>query len=91
MTVLGDNGLARLRELRAGDGKDIWLFGGGSLFGRLASAGLVDVAELSVMPVMLGAGHSVISDNSARVKLRLLSSEHSAGVLSLKYSVQPPT
>ena len=89
VTVLGENGLARLRELRAGEGKDIWLFGGGSLFGSLASAGLVDVVELSVMPVMLGAGRSVISDNRARVKLRLVSSEHSsAGVLSLKYSVQ---
>ena len=92
VTILGENGLARLRELRAGDGKDIWLFGGGSLFGSLASAGLVDVVELSVMPVMLGAGRPVISDNSARVKLRLLSSEQpSAGVLSLKYSLQPRT
>ena len=90
VTVLGEDGLARLRELRAGDGKDIWLFGGGSLFGSLASEGLVDGVDLSVMPVMLGAGQPVISDNSARVKLHLLSSEHSpGGVLSLKYSVAP--
>src|SRR5215213_6885476 len=69
VTVLDENGLTRLRELRAGDGKDICLFGGGSLFGSLASVNLVDVVELSVMPVMLGGGRSVISDNSVRVKL----------------------
>ena len=50
------------------------------------------MVALSVMPVMLGAGQPVISDNSARVKLRLLSSEQStAGVLSLKYSLQART
>ena len=88
VTIVGDEGAARLRKLRAGTGKDIWLFGGGSLFGRLASAGLVDTVEVSVMPVMLGAGRPVISDNTTRVKLRLLSSEASSGVLSLKYAVQ---
>src|SRR5688572_4726273 len=37
-----------------------------------------------------GHGQPVISDNSTRVKLHLLSSEHSpGGVLSLKYSVAP--
>ena len=90
VTVLGGDGIARLRELRRGEGKDIWLFGGGSLFGSLASAGLVDTAELSVMPVMLGGGLPVISGIKKRVKLRLLSSEESGGALTLKYAVQSP-
>lgn len=91
VTFVGDEGIARLRELRSGTGKDIWLFGGGSLFGRLASIGLVDTVEVSVMPVMLGAGTPVISENTARVKLRFSSSDASSGgVLSLKYTVQPP-
>ena len=89
VTVLGEDGMARLSELRAGTGKDIWLFGGGVLFGSLAAAGLVDTAELAVMPVMLGAGQPVMSGPD-RVKLRLTSCEHSVGgVLSLKYDVQP--
>jgi len=33
VTVVGDDGLERVSELRAGEGKDIWLFGGGALFG----------------------------------------------------------
>jgi dihydrofolate reductase len=90
VTVLGGDGIARLRTLRAGDGKDIWLFGGGSLFGSLADAGLVDSVELSVMPVMLGDGLPVITGNKTRVKLRLQSSESAGGVLSLKYASAGP-
>ena len=90
VTVLGGDGIARLRTLRRQEGKDIWLFGGGSLFGSLAAAGLVDTAELSVMPVMLGGGLPVISGIKKRVKLRLLSNEQSAGALTLKYAVQGP-
>jgi len=86
VTVVGEDGIARIKELRAGNGKDIWLFGGGALFGSLAGAGLVDGVELSVMPVLLGAGQPVLA--GSRVKLRLTSCEHSAGgVLSLKYDV----
>jgi dihydrofolate reductase len=87
VTVLGEDATTRLAEMRAQNGKDIWLFGGGTLFGSLASAGLVDTVELGVMPVMLGGGRPVISGNTARVKLRLSSFESSGGALSLKYSV----
>jgi len=89
VTVLGADGLTRLRELRERNGKDIWLFGGGSLFGSLASAGLVDSIELGVMPVMLGGGVPVMSGNTSRVKLRLTSCEHGPGAVSVKYALNP--
>jgi dihydrofolate reductase len=89
VTVLSD-GIAELARLRAEDGRDIWLFGGGRLFGSLASAGLVDSVELGVMPVLLGAGTPVISGITERVKLKLIHTEHSAvGVVSLKYELDP--
>jgi dihydrofolate reductase len=56
VTVVADDGIDKVRELRGEDGKDIWLFGGGELFGSLAAAGLVDKVELGVMPVLLGEG-----------------------------------
>src|SRR5262245_2497779 len=40
VTVLGDDALERVAELREGAGKDIWLWGGGELFGSLAAAHL---------------------------------------------------
>src|SRR5262249_25570226 len=42
--------------LRAKPGKDIWLFGGGSLFQSLLDARLVDAVEVTVIPVLLGDG-----------------------------------
>ena len=87
VTVLSD-GIAELARLRAEDGRDIWLFGGGMLFGNLASAGLVDSVELGVMPVLLGGGTPVISGIAERIKLKLVRSEHSAvGVVSLQYEL----
>jgi dihydrofolate reductase len=88
VTIVGDDGIARMRDLRAGNGKDIWLFGGGSLFASLAAAGLVDTVELGVMPVILGAGIPVMSEKGRQVKLKLTKSEATAdGILSLEYTV----
>jgi dihydrofolate reductase len=47
-------GLARLRA-RMPEG-DIWLFGGGVTAGRFLRAGLVDLIEAAVVPVVLGEG-----------------------------------
>ena len=43
-------------RLREEPGKDIWLFGGGSLFHSLLDARLVDTVEVAVVPVLLGGG-----------------------------------
>ena len=45
-----------VRELKARPGKDIWLYGGGTLFRHLLDAGLVDTVEVAVIPVILGGG-----------------------------------
>src|SRR4026209_630270 len=83
VTILSENGIPELARLRAEDGKDIWLIGGGMLFGSLASAGLVDSVELGIMPVLLGAGTPVVSGIAQRVKLKLVHTEHSSvGVVS---------
>jgi dihydrofolate reductase len=89
VTVLGDDGIARLREMRAQEGKDIWLFGGGKLFASLINAGLVDTVELGVMPVILGAGIPLMAATGGHVKLRLIKSETTPeDILSLEYSVE---
>jgi dihydrofolate reductase len=91
VTVLAENGIDEVRRLRSQEGRDIWLFGGGRLFGSLAAARLVDKVELGVMPVFLGEGIPVMSGMRERVKLRLRETEHSGpGALSLKYDVYYP-
>ena len=69
VTVLGEDALERVAALRGEAGKDIWLWGGGEVFGSLAEAGLVDTVEIGVIPVLLGAGRKVMTGCSKRVKL----------------------
>ena len=71
VTVLGADALERVAALREQPGKDIWLWGGGELFGSLAAAGLVDTVEVGLMPVLLGAGRKVMSGCERHVKLAL--------------------
>lgn len=88
VTVLcGEDGLGRVRELRTGKGKDIWLFGGGETFGTLARAGLVDTVEVAIFPVLLGGGIPMLAGDSS-VRLRHVSTEQALdGVVSLTYAV----
>ena len=52
---------ALVTELRSMPGKDVWVFGGGSLFRSLAQSGLVDTVKVAVIPVLLGEGVPLLS------------------------------
>ena len=81
-----------VNQLRSGSGKDIWLFGGGQLFGSLALAGLVDRIEVAAVPVMLGAGVPIWTSAGSSIQLRL--EEHqvlaTTGTVLLSYQVDKP-
>src|SRR6516162_5562236 len=77
-------------ELKAQSGKDIWLFGGGSLFRSFFDSGLVDEIEVAVIPVLLGAGIPLLPPPYSPTKLRLISHHlYRSGRLSLAYELQP--
>jgi dihydrofolate reductase len=57
--ILSDDPNATLTTLKAKAGKDIWLFGGGSLFRSLLELGLVDSVEVAIIPVLLGGGSAI--------------------------------
>ena len=69
--VIGDDWREVVRSLRAQSGKDIWLFGGGQLFGSLCIEGLVDTVEVAIMPILLGGGVPFVAGLSRQVELRL--------------------
>ena len=70
-------------------GKDIWLFGGGSLFRSLLDAGLVDTVEVAIMPVLLGGGIPLLAPPAKQTKLKLTGHKvYKTGIVSLEYSVQ---
>jgi dihydrofolate reductase len=82
------SGVAKaVAALKAQPGKDIWLMGGGVLFRSLLDAGLVDAVEISVMPVLLGAGVPLLPEGrQCRLHLEQ-SSALSTGILMLTYSI----
>jgi dihydrofolate reductase len=79
-----------IAELRSKPGKDIWLWGGGSLFRSFVELGLVDTVEVGVFPVLLGAGVPLLAPPAKRVTLRLTGHKLYAktGTLWLEYAVQ---
>lgn len=81
---------AVVAELRSKPGKDVWLFGGGSLFGSLAELRLVDTVEVAVIPVLLGEGVPLLPAPANRVKLKLIRHKlySKTGIMSLQYEVQ---
>lgn len=91
VTVVNRNATQTVAELRAAEGKDIWLFGGGSLFRSLAEAGLVDGVEVAVVPVLLGGGIPLLPPPADRIRLQLTRHRvfEKTGIVSLSYSVEP--
>jgi len=79
-----------MAELRSKQGKDVWLWGGGSLFRSFAELELVDTVEVAVIPVLLGAGVPLLPPPTKRVTLKLTGHKLYAktGTMSLEYAVQ---
>lgn len=89
VTILSGDLKEDISKLRSGPGKDIWLFGGGTLFRSLLDAGLVDTVEVAVIPVLLGGGMPLLPPPANRAKLKLAGSKaYTTGILSLEYEVK---
>jgi len=89
VTVVSDDGAGVVAALRAesGDG-DIWLFGGGALFGSLLTAGQVDAVEVTVVPILLGGGVPLLPPGTARAALALdATRRYPSGMVTLSYAV----
>ena len=94
--IVNDDPRDVVAALKAKPGRDIWLFGGGSLCRSLLEAGLVDTVEVAVMPVLLGSGVPLVSAGEM-TKLVLTDQKTlpGSGIVVLSYSVpgtkgQPP-
>ncbi len=90
ITILSENVEEAVNGLRLKPGKDIWLFGGGSLFRSLLGAGLVDRVELTVIPVLLGGGVPLFPAPAQPAKLHLTGHKvyPKTGTVSLEYAMK---
>ena len=89
LTIIKEDLGEAVSRLREGTGKDIWLFGGGSLFRSLLDLGMVDTIEVGVIPILLGGGIPLLPERSQRTILRLVSSRiyEATGTVMLEYAV----
>ena len=86
--IVNDDPRTVVAALKAEHGRDIWLYGGGSLFRTLLDAGLVDTVELAVIPVLLGAGVPLLpSGASSKLVLADQKTLPASGIVALSYSV----
>lgn len=89
VTVVGTDAGAAVAALRSEPGRDIWLFGGGSLFASLLAADVVDQVEVAIMPVLLAGGIPLVAPGAPRSRLTLTHSvAYPSGIVSLQYDVQ---
>jgi dihydrofolate reductase len=77
-----------IRRLRQSAGKNVWLMGGGGLWGSLLDAGEIDEFVIHVIPVFIGEGIPLLSPRRRTVALRLLSAKRFPdGVVRNHYAV----
>jgi dihydrofolate reductase len=89
VTIVADKTEQTVAALREKPGKDIWLFGGGSLFHSLAEARLVDTVEVAIIPILLGAGIPLAPSPANRIELTLTAHKvYKTGIVSLEYAVR---
>lgn len=77
-----------IEKLKEQPGKDIWLIGGGQLNAAVLNAGLLDEIILTYIPIILGRGIPLFSEEAREHKLKLIPTENKLyrnGFLQVRY------
>jgi dihydrofolate reductase len=81
-----ESALARAKD--AAGARDVWLAGGASVANQYLAAGLVDEIDVSIVPVVLGAGERLFAAvDGARPELEQIRAVEAPGVTHIKYRV----
>ena len=81
-----ESALAHAKD--AASGRDVWLAGGASVVNQYLAARLVDEIDISIAPVILGAGARLFDRlEPAALKLKQIRSVDAPGVTHIKYEV----
>lgn len=89
ITLLPDITREVLADLRGKATRDIWLFGGSQLAGAVHALHEIDELDLSVFPILLGAGIPLLPTLPRRTALKLLDHRtYPSGTLQLRYALK---
>jgi dihydrofolate reductase len=87
--VQGDVAPAHAEMVKAANGKNVWLAGGGDFAGQFHDHGLLDEIILNVAPVMLGSGIPLLPRQITTPPLKLVGVQrHNDTFVILNYEVQ---
>ena len=76
-----------VEAIKAEPGRDIMVFGSGSVVSQLAEHGLIDEYQLVVSPILLGDGRQLIRGLPRSVSLELLEAKaYPSGNVMLRYA-----
>jgi dihydrofolate reductase len=90
-TVIRDNVLGKIRELKAKPGDGILIMGSATLVQSLADANLIDEYRFLVHPIVMGSGARFFREGMGETKLKLVKSEAlNLGVMSLIFEPAKP-
>jgi dihydrofolate reductase len=73
-TLLKGDPVVETRKLKKEAGPDLVIMGSGTIVSPLAQAGLVDLFQLAVNPIVLGKGRTLFETVEGRLDLKLLKS-----------------
>ena len=86
MAFIKENHIEFIKKLKAGEGKAIWLIGGGQVNTSLLNAGLIDEIRVFVMPIVLSDGIELFELLPDETALTLIDSKtYPTGVVELRY------
>ena len=78
-----------IEAMKREPGKDIFVFGSGSIVSQLTEHGLIDEYQIVVNPTLIGGGRPLLDDLSKSVRLHLLEAkEYPTGNVMLRYERQ---
>ncbi|MBD1398005.1 dihydrofolate reductase [Pontibacter sp. JH31] len=89
VSFIKDDVVDFIEKLKEQPGKDIWLIGGGQLNSVVLNAGLLDEIILTYIPIILGKGIRLFSEEANEHKLKLIPTENKLyrnGFLQVRYS-----
>lgn len=82
------NLIEEVTELKEQEGKNIVIYGSGSIVSQLSPARLIDDYRIFVVPVLLGSGIPMFKENIARIQLKLVETKKfDSGIVLMHYHI----